>query len=91
MKVNPARIGITFGLFLALVHAAWASLVAASLAQPVMDFVFWAHFIAPPYHMEPFELGRAAILVVLVFVVGMVAGSVGGLLWNLSAADRRPG
>lgn len=90
MKVNPARIGITLGLFLSFVHTAWAALVAVKLAQPIMDFVFWAHFITPPYHIEHFELGRAAILIVLVFLSGMVSGSVAGTLWNMLAADRSP-
>lgn len=88
MKISPARIGITFGLFLALLHASWAALVALKLAQPVMDFVFWAHFIAPPYHIEPFEMGRAAILIVLVFTSGLVFGSGAAALWILMAGGR---
>ena len=85
MKTNPLRLGVTFGLFLALVHAGWALLVALRWAQPLMDFVFWAHFIAPPFHIEPFEMGRAAILVVLVFVAGWAMGVIGGYLWNRMA------
>lgn len=88
MTVNPARIGVIFGLFLALMHSAWAALVAVGWAQPVMDFVFWAHFIAPPYHVETFELGRAAILIVLALITGILLGAVGGTVWNL-VADRR--
>lgn len=85
MTVNPARIGIIFGLFLMLVHAGWAALVAVGWAQALMDFVFWAHFITPPYRIEPFDTGRAATLLVLVLVAGMVMGVAGGAIWNLFA------
>ena len=88
MTVNPIRIGFVLGLFLALFHAAWAVLVAAAMAQPLMDFIFWAHFITPPYHIEPFAMGRAAALVTFVFAVGMACGAVGGWLWNRVAAER---
>lgn len=91
MTVNPLRVGIIFGLFLALVHAAWAGLVAIGWAQPVMDFIFWAHFITPPYHIEPFETGRAAMLIVLVLAIGTVFGALGGMLWNFLAGQRQDG
>lgn len=47
-----------------------------------MDFVFWAHFITTPYHVEPFNMVRAIVLVGLVFVVGLVFATVGGLIRN---------
>jgi len=70
-------------MFLALVHTAWAGLVAAGLAQALIDFIFWAHFIAPPYQIEAFEVTRAAILVGMTFVIGMVLGLIGGISWNM--------
>ena len=82
MQTNPIRLGLLFGLFLALFHAAWATLVATGWAQAVLDFVFWAHFISPPYHVDAFDLARAAILVGLTFTVGLVMGIVAGILWN---------
>lgn len=82
MRINPVRAGIVLGFFLALFHAAWAGLVAAGLAQPFMDFVFWAHFITPLYHIEPFQASRAAALIGLVFAMGVLLGTVGGVIWN---------
>lgn len=82
MKTNPVRLGVIFGLFLALFHAGWALLVAAGWAQPLMDFVFWAHFITPPYHIEPFTFARCLVLVAFVFAVGFISGLAGGWLWN---------
>ncbi|HJT41964.1 MAG TPA: hypothetical protein VJ750_00530 [Rhizomicrobium sp.] len=85
MKISPIRTGAVFGLFLAFFHAAWAGLVAAGLAQKLMDFIFWAHFIAPPYQIQPFEITRAAILVGITFLAGLTFGVVGGSLWNMSS------
>lgn len=83
MPANPVRVGLVFGLFLALWHACWSALVAAGLAQKLIDFVFWAHFITPVYHIEAFELPRAGILVGLTFGIGVVIGFVAALLWNV--------
>lgn len=82
MSVNPIRTGLFLGLFLALFHACWAVLVAAGLAQPLMDFIFWAHFITPPYRIEPFAVARALLLIGFAFSVGLVSGVGGGWLWN---------
>lgn len=84
MKISPIRTGAVFGLFLALFHAAWAGLVAAGVAQKFMDFIFWAHFIAPPYQIQPFEITRAAILVGITFLSGLIFGVVGASFWNTS-------
>jgi hypothetical protein len=84
MKVSPVRAGVVFGLFLAFFHTAWAGLVAAGLAQKLMDFIFWAHFIAPPYLIQPFEIGQAFILIVITFLAGLTFGVVSGSFWNMS-------
>jgi hypothetical protein len=86
MKIDPIRLGIIFGLFLALFHAFWAALVALAWAQPLMNFIFWAHFITPPWHIEAFTWVRAFVLVGYAFLVGMGMGAMGGWLWNKFAA-----
>lgn len=60
MQTNPLKVGLAFGIFLALCHAGWALLVASGVAQALMDFVFWIHFITPPYHVEAFTPARGA-------------------------------
>jgi polyferredoxin len=60
----------------------WSIFVALRLAQPVIDFVFWMHFIKPIYVIEPFEIVRAAILLIVTAGVGFIVGSVFALIWN---------
>lgn len=88
MRIEPIRTGLAFALFLALFHACWALLVALGLAQQLMDFVFWAHFIMPPYRIEPFEMGRAVLLVGFVSIFGMLLGWLAALFWNGVAGSR---
>ena len=83
MTANPIRVGLVFAVFMALWHTCWSALVATGLAQKLIDFVFWMHFITPPYHIEAFEIQRAAILVGVTFVIGLVFGIIAGILWNL--------
>jgi len=87
-ELNKAKTGLALGLFLALVHAAWAVLVALSVAQGLIDWVTEMHMMANPYIISGFSLGAAVGLVVLVFIVGYVLGWVFAALWN---GLRRPG
>lgn len=88
MRTSPLRLGLVIGLLLAFFHAFWAALVALGWAQTILDFIFWAHFISPPYHVVAFDLSRALVLVGLTFAVGLALGTVGGSLWNRLAAGR---
>jgi hypothetical protein len=63
-------------------HLCWSVLVALGWAQPLIDFVFWIHFIKPIYVIEPFEVTRAAILVLVTASIGYVLGSIFALVWN---------
>ena len=82
MIVRPLNTALVLGLFIALWHVCWSLLVATGLAQSLLNFVFWAHFINPPFHVEPFEIGRALILVGAAFGVGFVMGGMIGMIWN---------
>jgi hypothetical protein len=44
-------------------HAVWAALVAFGFAQPIVDFIFWMHFIKPVYTIGPFNIGTALVLI----------------------------
>jgi hypothetical protein len=80
--IHPIKAGITLAALIGGGHLCWAVLVAVGWAQPVMDFIFWIHFIKPVYVVGPFDLGTAAILVAITTVVGFVVAYVFSVLWN---------
>ncbi|ANP47295.1 hypothetical protein ATE48_15915 [Candidatus Viadribacter manganicus] len=57
--------------------------MALGQAQPLLDYVFWMHFINPPYQVEPFDAERAGILVGVTAAIGMAGGVIGGVIWNV--------
>jgi len=81
-RLSPAKAGLAFGLFLGGLHALWCVLVAAGVAQTLLDFVFWLHFIRPPFMLEPFEVIRALLLVVVTSTIGFAIGAVLAAIWN---------
>ena len=81
-RVAPVKAGLAVGLFIGAWHALWSVLVATGLAQPFIDFVFWLHFIRPPFILEPFEPVRAFLLVAVTGAIGFVLGSVLAAIWN---------
>ncbi len=81
-QINVRKAGLVLGFVLGGWHLCWSILVALSWAQSVIDFVFWMHFIKPIYVIEPFEVARATILIVVTAGVGFVIGSAFALVWN---------
>ena len=80
--MNVYKAGLVVGAVIGGWHLCWAALVALGFAQPVIDFVFWMHFIKPIYMIEPFEITRAAILLIVTAVLGFVIGSIFAMIWN---------
>ncbi len=80
--MNAWRTGSVLGLVLGGWHLCWSILVTLGWAQPVVNFVFWMHFIKPIYVIQPFEIGRAVILILVTAAVGFVFGFVFALIWN---------
>ena len=87
MRIRPLKLAFALGLFLGLWHVCWSALVYTGLAQRVLDFVFWMHFIAPPYHVEAYDPGRAGLLVGLTGAFGWTVGLIAGYIWNIFHRD----
>ena len=85
---NVGRTGLVLGILLGGFHAVWAALVAGGWGQPLLDLIFRLHFIDPPYHVAPFQIGTAALLVGLTFVLGGFSGMAFAVVWNRLARPR---
>jgi hypothetical protein len=47
-------------------------------AQPIIDFIFWAHMIRPVYVIKPFDSVAAVTLIIVTAAIGYIFGFVGG-------------
>jgi len=81
-RVSLAKAGIVVAALFAGWHLCWSALVALRWAQPVIDFIFWIHFIKPIYVVEAFDALRAVILVSVTAAIGFALGCAGALAWN---------
>ena len=81
-KLSKAKTSLVLGLFMAVVHAVWAVLVALGVAQGLMDWIFKMHMIESPYVISDFGFGTAIGLFIITFVVGYVFGWIFAALWN---------
>lgn len=80
--VDPHRLGIAFSAVLGGSHLAWAVAVLVGCAQPILDFIFWLHFIEPPYQVRPFAWENAVGLVAVTSGIGYALGVFAGKVWN---------
>ena len=81
-KLSTTTTGLVLGAVMGGMHLFWSLLVAAGWGQPIMNFIFWMHFIKPIYLIEPFESIRAISLVVVTSIIGFMLGWAAAWLWN---------
>lgn len=82
MKLQTQKTALVLGVFLGGFHLVWSLFVLLGFAQPLLDFIFWAHMVANPYHVTGFTLIQTATLVVVTFGVGYLMGWVFAKMWN---------
>ena len=79
---NPNKVGLVVGALFGAWHVFWSVLVLIGWAQPILDFLFWAHMIKPVYFVKPFDPVAAIALIVITAVIGYVFGFFGAVIWN---------
>ena len=62
---NPNKFGLVIGALIGGWHFVWSLLVGVGWAQPIIDFIFWAHMIKPVYVVKPFDPVAAVTLIVI--------------------------
>lgn len=81
-KFSPNRVGVYCGLVIAFGHLVWAVLVMLGVGQMLLDFILAIHFLSNPYQVVSFNVGTAALLVVITGVIGYLVGYMATLVWN---------
>ncbi|HVI81829.1 MAG TPA: hypothetical protein VM717_03720 [Chthoniobacterales bacterium] len=79
---NPNKVGIVIGALIGGWHVVWVMLVLVHWAQPILDFIFWAHMIQPVYIVKPFDVAAAVTLIVVTAALGYAFGFFGAIIWN---------
>lgn len=80
--IKPNKVGLVIASLICGCHLVWVILVALGAAQPLINFLFWAHMIRPIYVVGPFDALAAGTLLAITFVSGYAFGYIGGTLWN---------
>jgi len=79
---NANKVGIVIGALIGGWHICWSILVGLGWAQPLIDFIFWAHMINAVYVVKAFDPVAAVTLIVSTSLMGYVFGSAGAIIWN---------
>jgi len=86
--LNSNKTGLIVGVFVGILHLVWSVFVVLGIAQLLMNWIFGLHFLNNPFQISAFNIGTAALLVLVTFAVGYVFGSVFARLWN--TIQRKP-
>jgi hypothetical protein len=82
VTIHVHRVALIVAILLGGWHLLWSALVAVGWAQPLIDFIFWIHFLRPVYVVEKFNFGIALLLIGFTGTIGYGIGWAFAVLWN---------
>lgn len=80
--IDTNKTGLVFGVFFSGIHIIWSALVLVGWAQPVVNFVFWAHMVNSSPVVMPFDIMAATTLVAITALLGYFVGCIVAIVWN---------
>lgn len=82
--LDKNRTGLKVGFFFAVIHAAWALLIAVfpNQIQCFFNWIFDLHFLEPYWVVTHFNFFKSLVLVVVTFILGYVFGYLFALIRN---------
>ena len=80
--ISPLKTAFTFAILVGGIHLVWSILVALGWAQPLLDFIFWAHMFSMPFVVKAFDPAAALTLVVITSIIGGIFGYAMAIIWN---------
>ncbi len=80
--LNKNHVGLTLGAFFAFFHLVWLVLVVMGVAKKLLDWVLSLHQMTWSYTVNPFDLGKGIMLLIITFIAGYILGWVLAAIWN---------
>lgn len=81
-SLNPIKSGLAVAALYGLWHFLWSVCVATGVAQWLINFVFWLHFLNSPFTVAAFHWSTALLLILVTSVIGFFLGFAFALVWN---------
>jgi len=74
--IDKNNLGLIVGIFLAVVHAIWALIIAVipSTFQEFLDWLLDIHFLEPVWKITKFSFLNAIYLIIITFIFGYILG-----------------
>ena len=81
-KKHRHQVALTFAVLFGGVHVLWSALVLFGWAQPLVNFVTWAHMLKETSIVGSFDVTAAATLIIVASAVGYGVGFIGATVWQ---------
>lgn len=82
-ELQEMQVALVVAVFVSGLHIVWSLMILIGIAQPLLDFIFWAHMLTVPYRVTGFTLTQTIVLILVTFAVGYIGGWVFAKVWNM--------